>query len=109
MKKIYTVTLILALLSFVAGACCGLPKTSLSTVANEGFVKILAVPEDADVYINGVNSGAAKNYDGKKQVMALPAGRHKIEIKKQGYHPYSREMMVGAGATETIKITLSAK
>jgi hypothetical protein len=107
MKRSYTYILTIILAAFLISSCCGMPKTSVSTISNAGFVKITASPEDADVYIDGTRVGTAMEYDGRKQVLELESGKHKIEIKKEGYHSYSREVMVGAGATENIKVTLS--
>jgi uncharacterized membrane protein len=86
-----------------------MPKKTLSTIPNAGFLKIIANPEDADVYIDGTVVGKAMDFDGRKQILELAAGRHKIEIKKDGYHSYFRDIMVGAGATEDFKVTLSKK
>lgn len=109
MKRYYITSLLIILAAFLISSCCGMPKKSVSTVANAGFVKITADPEDADVYVNDAHVGKAAEFNGKKQVLELSAGRYKIELKKDGYYNYSREMMVGAGATEDLKVTLEKK
>ncbi len=107
MKRLYSIILIIILAAFVSGCCCGQPKESLKTVQNAGFVKIVADPDSADVYVDGVLTGTAREFDGRTQILQLKAGRHKIELKKEGYFPYSREMMVGAGSQEEFKVKLS--
>jgi uncharacterized membrane protein len=109
MKRYYTTTLLIVLAAFLISSCCGMPKKSVSTVANAGFIKIIADPESADVYVNDAHVGKASEFNGKKQVLELSAGRYKIELKAEGYYSYSRDMMVGAGATEDLKVTLEKK
>lgn len=109
MKRSNIVILSVIFSAFLISACCGMPKRSVSTVSNAGFLKIVANPDDADVYIDGTLVGKAREFDGRKQVLQLESGRHKIEIKKDGYHSYSRDTMVGAGATDEFKVTLSEK
>ena len=108
-KRNFTFIITILLTVFLMSACCGMPKKSLSTVSNVGDVKITANPESAEVYLDGALVGKAKNFDGSPNVLQLESGRHSIEIKADGYNSYSREMMVGAGATETISVILMKK
>ena len=107
MKRLHIILLII-ISAFIFSACCGMPKRSLSTVGNEGTLKFTISPDNADIYVDGTLVGKASNYDGRKQVMSL-TGRHTIEIKAEGYHSYSLEVVVGAGAQSDFNATLSKK
>lgn len=107
MKKIYSISLLIILSAFVFSGCFGRPQSELSTVSNSGFLKIIAIPDDAQVYIDGVLTGSARDFDGRVKVLELTSGKHKIELKAQGYYSYSRDVMVGARATKDFNITLS--
>jgi len=107
-RAIKTLPLIIIAL-FLLSACCGMPQSQISTKSNAGILKISATPDDADVYIDGVLQGKAREFDGRSKVLELTAGRHKIEIRAEGYHSFSRDIMVGAGAVDDVKVTLAKK
>jgi hypothetical protein len=83
---------------------CGMPKETLRGVGNEGFLIIQAVPDDAEVYVDGQLMGRAGNYE--KDPLELGSGTHKIEFRKGGYLSEVREIYVGNQSRHTLKVNM---
>ncbi len=60
-------------------------------------VEVAAVTNDASIYINNILEGT-----GKVTKRGLPAGHYKIDVKKEGYYPWTKEIDVAAGRAEVI-------
>jgi len=84
---------------------CGTPREATIGVGNEGALKIVCDPSDAEVSIDGVSMGEANRYDGKPGYIKLSSGTHKVELKKEGYAPYFREVY-SSKSLQTIDVTL---
>ncbi|MFH2013269.1 MAG: PEGA domain-containing protein [Pseudomonadota bacterium] len=97
--------ILISLLFFIAMMGCGTPKETTMGVGNEGAIKIVCIPSDAEVFIDGASMGEANRYDGNPGYIKLSSGTHKIEIKKEGYAPYSRELY-SSKSLQTIEVTL---
>jgi len=65
-------------------------------------VQVSASPEDAELYINGEYRGLAN------QTVELMAASQLIEIRKQGYVPYSTEFTSRPGLDQAIRVTLKS-
>ncbi len=87
---------------FIGG--CGLPQETRRGVGNEGFLIIQAIPEDAEIYINGDFVGKAEQF--QKNPLELRSGTHRLEIRKAGYSSEFREIFVGNQSRHTIKVNL---
>ncbi len=96
----------LFLLSCIILACwgCGLPQETRRGVGNEGFLIIQAVPEDADVYVDGQRVGRAGDYE--RNPLELSSGTHKVEIRKGGFFSEVREIYAGNQSRHTLKVNL---
>ncbi|MBI5968066.1 MAG: PEGA domain-containing protein [Deltaproteobacteria bacterium] len=92
----------LLILSILGG--CGLPKETRRGIGNEGFLNVLATPNDAEVYVNGQLMGNAEQFE--KNPLELRSGTHKIEIRKAGFASEVREIYVGNQSRHTLKINL---
>lgn len=101
MKKI----IFLFLISVWIMTGCGTPKEATIGVSNEGLLQILCSPGDAEVFVDGVSMGKANKFDGKPGYIKLDSGTHKIEIKKEGFAPYTRDVFAGK-SLQTVEITL---
>ena len=101
MKKSLLVFLILVF----ALIGCGTPREATIGVGNEGALKIVCDPSDAEVFVDGVSMGEANRYDGKPGYIKLSSGTHRVEIKKEGYAPYFREVY-SSKSLQTIEVTL---
>jgi hypothetical protein len=96
--------LLLALVSSIVLAACGLPKETLRGVGNEGLLLIQAIPDDAEVYADGQLMGKAGDF--VKDPLELKSGTHKIEIRKAGFVTETREVYLGNQSRHTLKVNL---
>jgi len=96
----------LFLLSWIILVCwgCTLPQETRRGIGNEGFLIIQAVPDDADVYVDGQRVGKAGDYE--KNSLELSGGAHKVEIRKGGFLPEVREIYAGNQSRHTLKVNL---
>lgn len=65
-------------------------------------VNIEVSPEDAELYVNGEYRGFAN------QTIQLMAARQKIEIRKDGFVPYTTEFTSRPGLDQAIRVTLKS-
>ena len=94
--------LLLAVLLILSA--CGMPKETRRGVGNEGLLIIQAVPDDAEVYVDGQSVGRAGKYE--SDPLELSSGTHKIEIRKAGYVSEFREVYSGNQSRHTLKVNL---
>ncbi len=99
MKK-FIVLLLLG--GLIAG--CGYPKETLRGVGHEGFLFIVANPDDAEVFIDGERVGLASDFESNP--IELRSGTHKVEIRKPGYLADVRDVYVGNQSRHTLKVNL---
>ena len=83
---------------------CGLPQETRRGVGNEGFLIVLATPNDEEVYVDGELVGRAEQFE--KKHVELRSGTHKIEIRKAGFAPETREIYAGNQSRHTLRINL---
>jgi formylglycine-generating enzyme required for sulfatase activity len=65
-------------------------------------VQIAATPEDAELYVNGEYRGRAN------QTIELMAVTQRIEIRAQGYVPYTTEFVSRPGLEQAIRVSLKS-
>ena len=100
--------LLIIILTFIISACSTTPKTAPpQTVSGSGYIKIVANPEDAEVILNGVRCGTAKDFCVLDKALKVDSGTHKIELKKEGHFPYFREIVINNGTVSDINVTLN--
>ena len=89
-------------------AAPSLPALSQIPVASQdyGIVAIRVQPADADVFLDGerwIGSGGADD----PLAIHARAGRHHVEIRKQGYRPFSTDIEVRAAETVPVNVSLA--
>jgi len=99
MRKFF---LLLLLMSLIIG--CGYPKEILRGVGHEGFLFIVANPNDAEVFIDGERMGLAADFE--RDPIELRSGTHKVEIRRPGYLADVRDVFVGNQSRHTLKVNL---
>jgi len=89
-------------------------KSSLRTAADEekeitielqaelASVEVITQPEGADLYVNGELRGPAN------QTLELLAAAQRIEVRKEGYVPYSTEFTSRPGLDQVIRVSLKS-
>jgi formylglycine-generating enzyme required for sulfatase activity len=63
-------------------------------------VRIQGEPADAEVWVNGDSHGPAP------ASLELPASRHHIEVRKEGYKPFSADLVLAPGIARTVDFKL---
>jgi hypothetical protein len=92
------------LLMASAGGGCGFPTQTTFGVGNDGGLRMIVLPEDAEVFVDGASMGPAKQFRGSAFIQ-LKGGKHVVEIKKPGYADYREEIFV-SGNIVTMTVTL---
>ena len=72
-----------------------------------GSLVIRVQPADAEVRIDGERWMVSG--DTERLVVQVAAGRHRIEVQKDGYRRFSTEVQVGPGETAPLNVSLSAE
>ncbi len=99
--------LLLVSLVVVSLTACSSPHTTIRGIENQGMIKLFVKPSDARVYVDGTDKGEAGAYDDEETPLVLPSGSHLIEIKKEGYKTFRREVYVGGSSLYEIDVILT--
>lgn len=68
-----------------------------------GWVQVEVFPPDAEVFLDGIKMERGEDRAFEEGVLT---GRHKVEVRKEGYHDYMELVDVYPAAKERLKITL---
>lgn len=63
-------------------------------------VRVQGEPADAEVFVNGESRGKAPTS------LQLPAARHRIEVRKEGYKSWSSDLVLAPGIARTVDFKL---
>ena len=69
-----------------------------------GMVSIRTQPVDAEILIDG--EAWERSTGTSRLVIQLAPGRHRVEVRKAGFTSYSEEVLIRAGATMTLNVSL---
>lgn len=83
--------LLLAAAAAVLPGC--FPKGQIYGVENVGGLIFLVNPPDATVVLDGVVQGKASDFP-EQRYLKVESGTHRLELRKEGYRTYSREVYV---------------
>ena len=72
--------------------------------AQFGTLSIRVVPADAEVFIDGERWAGPATLD--RLNIRLAAGRHRVEVRKQGLTSYMEEVLIRQSATLTLNVSL---
>ena len=65
-----------------------------------GSVKVVSDPADAELFVDGKSVGAATTE------LSLPAVRHRLEVRKAGFAPYTTEVTPEPGQPRVVEVKL---
>jgi PEGA domain len=68
-----------------------------------GGVRLKVDPKQAQVFVDGYYVGVIDSFDGVFQKLELEGGGHKIELKADGFEPFTFDVLVTPGETTTYK------
>ena len=69
----------------------------------QGNLKLKVKPRSAKVYVDGYFVGFVDQFDGAFQKLALNTGRHKVEIKADGFETAEFDVLITASRTVTFQ------
>lgn len=90
----------------LAGAllgACAYPATTVNQGTPDSSLVVRTAPAGAHVFVDGVDSGPAADYDGVRQVLTVSPGPHQISIRLGGAVLYDQPHFFGAGSRVEIK------
>jgi hypothetical protein len=93
------VLIVVALLS-----ACALPQTTVRTGSSAPGLIVTGAPAGATLYVDGLEMGAASQFDGNPKVLAVLEGAHKVEVRLGPTAVYSEKAFVSNGETHTVKV-----
>ena len=70
--------------------------------ADAAELQLLVLPEDASVWIDDEFRGVARDLTR----IALPPGRHRIEVVRPGFRTAAQEVELGPGTSHSLRIEL---
>jgi hypothetical protein len=85
----------------------GYPDTGGSTSTygrgEQGNLKLKVKPRAAKVYVDGYYVGTVDEFDGSFQKLALNTGRHKVEVKADGFETAEFDVLINPQQTVTFQ------
>jgi hypothetical protein len=84
------------------GGSGGYSSGVYNTVAH-GNLKLKVKPRNAKVYVDGFYVGLVDEFDGAFQKLALNGGRHKVEVRAEGYETAEFDVLITPDQTVTFQ------
>jgi hypothetical protein len=66
-------------------------------------MRIVVMPKEAEVFVDGYHAGTVDDFDGVFQRLHLIPGEHEIAIYLDGYRTIREQLYVGPGSTRTLE------
>jgi hypothetical protein len=100
---------IIAVLTAFIVAACALPETTVKTGSLRPHLAVKGAPADAVLIVDGLSMGAASQFDGNPNVLAVEEGVHLVEIRRAGKAVHSEKAFVSNGETKVIHVHAGAQ
>ncbi|MEW6017369.1 MAG: hypothetical protein AB1760_04760 [Pseudomonadota bacterium] len=84
-------------------AACGTYPASSTLQGAPPSGLYFKAPAEAQVWLDGAHAGAASAYDGKKAVLSVAPGAHRVVIRSGDRSLYDNTVYVGAGSRIAIE------
>lgn len=91
-----------ALLLMVA---CTYPTGEVQRQEDRPGLAIVGAPATATLIVDGIDHGAASQFDGNPRVLLLEAGTHEVRIMSGGSALLSRDIVLASGETRTLTLS----
>ena len=70
---------------------------------DQGSLKLKVKPRSAKVYVDGYFVGLVDQFDGAFQKLALNGGRHKVEVRAEGFETAEFDVLITPDQTVTFQ------
>jgi PEGA domain-containing protein len=87
--------------SYGYGGMSGYSGYSSNYGADQGKMRLKVKPRTAKVYVDGYFVGNVDEFDGAFQKLALNGGRHRVEVKAEGYETAEFDVLIMPDETVT--------
>jgi len=94
----------LILAPLLLGSGCGPTTPSPKDPRILQGILIVCDPDDALIYVDDKYMGSVKGLD--RRPLPVPAGAHRLEIRKDGYFAHFAEVTVAKGVRQRLKVKL---
>lgn len=94
---VFFVVILIVIIAYARGYRLDIQK---GTVTSSGIIAISSSPQTAQVYVNSVLKGVTDLH------LTLPYGKYSIEVKKEGYSSWKREVVLKGELVVTADATL---
>jgi len=101
--KIITTILLLLL------AACTYPQATVSTITAAPTLKIVGASQTAELFVDGQAAGLARTFGEGGQVLSVPHGTHRVEVRDGGALVYGSDVYFGTDTTKTISLAAGTK
>ncbi len=89
-------------------ACGSAPQEMIRTDSQAGKVIFKVDPKKASVFIDGVERGLARDFDGTPAILELPEGVHEIELRHPDYETFRTKIYL-SDTVETIRVKMRGR
>jgi hypothetical protein len=100
--KLLTILVVLALTG------CMLPQTTVRTGTSPSTLKVTGAPSGSDLFVDGLDMGAAGQYDGNHKVLSVLEGTHQVEVRLGSNVVYKEKAFVSSGQSHVVAVTGAA-
>ena len=83
---------------------CAYPTSSVRVLDDRPSLVLQNAPKGAVLLVDGLEMGKASLYNGRKKVLLLEPGAHKVELMRQGVLIHSEKIFLGDGETKTLNV-----
>ena len=80
--------------------------TAEGATGGSGAVRLDIPQKEAAVYVDGFYVGAAEDFDGATEPLALTPGPHHVELRATGYQTLTFDVNIEAGKTITYRVPM---
>jgi hypothetical protein len=104
--KRFAILLLVALTIAAAFAACSPPKSVIQSRTNDGLFRLLVDPSSTEVYVDGAFVGKSGKYDGNPGLLQIASGTHRLELRKDGYQVWQRDVY-SSNTIQEIRVTMT--
>jgi len=97
------ILIIFGLVVMLALGGCALPVTTVQTVDDRPGLVFIGAPENAVLYLDGVNMGAVAQYNADPKVLTVEPGTHTVRVISGSTVLYDQRIFVES-SRKTIKL-----
>ena len=86
-------------------AACTYPTGEVQRQEDRPSLAIVGAPATATLIVDGINHGAANQFDGNPRILLLEEGTHRVRVVSGGTDLLEQEVLLASGETRTLTIS----